>query len=78
MFTRSSMTYRGETDEPCRRSSPIRRALADVAIAHNKADQIDSRARNVCRDDRYDHELSDLFARPVISQDAKREVSTQS
>jgi F-type H+-transporting ATPase subunit delta len=48
--------------------------LADVAIAHNKADQIDGELAVYGEMMRTNHELADLFASPVVSQDAKREV----
>ena len=48
--------------------------LADVAIAHNKADQIDSELAIYAKMIGTNQELSDLFASPVISQDKKREV----
>ncbi|MEK6299376.1 MAG: ATP synthase F1 subunit delta [Acidobacteriota bacterium] len=48
--------------------------LADVAIAHNKSDQIDSELAVFAEIIGTNRELFDLFASPVISQDSKREV----
>lgn len=48
--------------------------LADVAIAHNKADQIDSELGVFAEMINNNRELYDLFASPVIPQSSKREV----
>jgi len=48
--------------------------LADVALAHNKADQIDSELALFADMIGTNRELLDLFASPVISQDSKGEV----
>jgi F-type H+-transporting ATPase subunit delta len=48
--------------------------LADVAIAHENADQIDSELAVFAQMIETNHELFDLFASPVVSQPAKREV----
>ncbi len=48
--------------------------LADVAIAHNKADELDSELGVFAEIIGTNRELSDVFASPVIPQPSKREV----
>jgi F-type H+-transporting ATPase subunit delta len=48
--------------------------LADVAIAHNKADELDSELSMFAEMIGTNRELSDLFASPIIPQTSKREV----
>ena len=48
--------------------------LADVAIAHNKADELDSELGVFAELIGTNGELSDLFASPVIPEPSKREV----
>ncbi|MFY9606981.1 MAG: F0F1 ATP synthase subunit delta, partial [Blastocatellia bacterium] len=48
--------------------------LADVAIAHNKADELDSELGVFAEMISTNQELCDLFASPVIPQPSKREV----
>jgi F-type H+-transporting ATPase subunit delta len=49
-------------------------AMADVAIAHNVVDQIDGELRAFAEMMRQSHELTDVFASPVLPQSDKGRV----